>query len=482
MIQLPLQTSYINGRLQASQSGDCLENFYPGNNQKICDFEVALEPEIELAVQAAESSLAKWQSLSGMERGRVLHRASQILRQRVDELAKLEVYDTGKPISEALEVDIFSAAEALEYFAGLAPAIHGEHLQLGKNFAYTRREPLGVVAGIGAWNYPLQIACWKSAPALAAGNAMIYKPSELTPLSAVELAIAFQDAGLPAGVFNVVLGGHRTGELLVQHPRIQKISVTGSVPTGKRIMANAAQQLKQVTCELGGKSPLIVFDDANLDNAVKATLMANFYTQGEICSNGTRVFVHHSIYPTFLQKLVDATRALKIGDPLDPTTQVGSLISPTHCQKVMDYIESGIKAGAKLACGGRRVGEEMNCGNFVQPTIFTDCQDDMQIVREEIFGPVLSLLTFENEAEVIERANRTDFGLAAGVFTNDLNRAHRVIAELDAGTCWINTYNITPLEIPFGGFKQSGIGLENSPWALHHYTRLKSVYVEMGDI
>lgn len=478
-MELPTQHSFIDGRPYSASHEVRLENFYPAANQRLCDFEVALETEIEAAVESAARGLRQWQSLTGAQRGRVLNRAASLLREKVEELATLEVYDTGKPISEALEVDVFSAADAIEYFAGLAATIQGEHVQLGKNFAYTRREPLGIVAGIGAWNYPLQIAAWKSAPALAGGNAMIYKPSELTPLTTLELAKIYQQAGLPDGVFNVVLGDHRTGTLLVEHPRISKISITGSVPTGKKILASAAGQLKPVTCELGGKSPVIIFEDANLSNAIKGTLAANFFTQGEVCSNGTRVFVQQSIVEPFLDQLAAATAKLKIGDPLDKETQVGSLISHEHCQKVLQYIDSGVREGASLVCGGKRYGE---VGNFIEPTIFSNCHDQMKIVREEIFGPVLSLLSFRDEEEVIARANATDFGLAAGVFTNDLNRAHRVIASLDAGTCWINTYNITPLEIPFGGFKQSGLGLENSPWALHHYTRLKSVYVETGDL
>jgi betaine-aldehyde dehydrogenase len=347
-----------------------------------------------------------------------------------------------------------------------------------KRQAYTRREPLGVVAGIGAWNYPLQIACWKSAPALAAGNAMIFKPSELTPLTALELARIYQQAGLPDGVFNVVLGDSRTGRLLVEHPAIKKISLTGSVPTGQAVMAAACAQLKHVTLELGGKSPLIIFADADLSRAVQSAILANFYTQGEVCSNGTRIFVQRSVKSEFTEAFVAATKKLLIGDPLDQQTDVGSLISPAHAKRVLGYIEAGRSAGAKLVCGGKKFGE---IGNFVEPTIFDECTDEMTIIREEIFGPVASLLVFDSEAEVVQRANATNYGLAAGVFTRDLDRAHRVVAQLEAGICWINSYNITPIEIPFGGYKHSGIGRENSPWAIQHYTQLKTVYVAMGD-
>jgi betaine-aldehyde dehydrogenase len=342
---------------------------------------------------------------------------------------------------------------------------------------------LGVVAGIGAWNYPLQIACWKSAPALACGNAMIFKPAELTPLSAMKLAEVFNAAGLPQGVFQVVQGGADTGRLLSRHPGIKKISLTGEVGTGKAVMADAAASLKYVTLELGGKSPLIVFDDAKLDNAVSGALVGNFYSAGEVCSNGTRVFVQRRIKAAFIERLKARTAALVIGDPLDPRTQVGALISEAHMHRVLGYIARGRAEGAQLLVGGNRVttGDLAN-GYFVAPAVFDACHDDMTIVREEIFGPVMSVLEFDDEEEVIERANATEFGLAAAVFTNDLTRAHRVIARLQAGTCWINHYNITPVELPFGGVKMSGLGRENGRAAIEHYTQLKSVYVAMGDV
>jgi betaine-aldehyde dehydrogenase len=336
--------------------------------------------------------------------------------------------------------------------------------------------------GIGAWNYPLQIACWKSAPALACGNAMIFKPAELTPLTAAVLAEVYTEAGVPAGVCNVVQGDARTGQLLVRHPAVAKVSLTGEVGTGKRVMADAAGTLKHVTMELGGKSPLIIFDDAHLDNAVAAAMMGNFYTQGEVCTNGTRVFVHESIYEPFLEQLAARTRRMKIGDPLDPATQVGALISEDHMNKVLAAIESG-KRSARLVCGGHRVTDGgLGKGYFVEPTVFADCTDDIEIVRDEIFGPVMSVLKFSREDDVVRRANATPYGLAAGVFTRDLTRAHRVVAALQAGICWINNYNITPVEIPFGGTKQSGIGRENGLVTIEHYTQLKSVYVEMGDV
>jgi betaine-aldehyde dehydrogenase len=440
--------------------------------------------QIEAAVERARAAQRHWAALGGAARGRVLQRAAQLLRAHNDELARLETLNTGKPIQETRVVDVTSGAECLEYYAGLAAGIAGEHLDFGPAaFGYTRREPLGVVAGIGAWNYPLQIACWKSAPALACGNAMIFKPAELTPLTALKLEEIYRAAGLPAGVFQVVQGMAATGRLLTRHPHIRKISLTGEVSTGKAVMADAAASLKQVTLELGGKSPLIVFDDARLENAVAGALLGNFYSAGEVCSNGTRVFVQRGVHARFVEQLRARTAALRVGDPLDPATQVGSLISAEHLEKVLGFIARGRAQGARLVIGGARLtaGDLAN-GCFVAPTVFDHCHDDMDIVRQEIFGPVMSVLEFDTEAEVIERANATEFGLAAGVFTNDLTRAHRVIAELQAGTCWINHYNVTPVELPFGGVKLSGLGRENGRAALEHYTQLKSVYVAMGDI
>ena len=425
-----------------------------------------------------------WAGRTAAERGRVLQRAARLLRERNDELAELETRNTGKPIQETRAVDVLSGAECLEYYAGVAAGLAGEHLDLGpKAFGYTRREPLGVVAGIGAWNYPLQIACWKSAPALACGNAMIFKPAELTPLTAVKLGEIYREAGLPEGVFQVVQGYAQTGQLLTRHPAIRKISLTGEVSTGKAVMADAAATLKQVTLELGGKSPLIVFGDAHLDNAVSGALLGNFYSAGEVCSNGTRVFVHRSVRAEFIERLRARTAAMKVGDPLDPDTQVGALISAEHMHKVLGLIARGRAQGARLISGGARLTQgTLGRGCFVAPTIFDACHDDMDIVRQEIFGPVMSVLEFESEAEVLDRANATEFGLAAGVFTNDLTRAHRVIAQLEAGTCWINHYNVTPIELPFGGVKLSGLGRENGRAALEHYTQLKSVYVAMADV
>ena len=468
----------------APAAGAQFASINPANGQLLGTVTAAGAPQINAAVLAAKRAQPGWAAMSGAARGRILHRAAELLRARNQELAELETRDTGKPIQETSVVDVASGADCFEYFAGVAQSLSGEHLDLGSQaFGYTRREPLGVVAGIGAWNYPLQIACWKAAPALACGNAMIFKPAELTPFTAVKLAEILQEAGLPSGVFQVVQGFADTGRLLTRHPDIRKVSLTGEVGTGKAVMSDAAQTLKHVTLELGGKSPLIVFADAKLDNAVAGALLANFYSSGQVCSNGTRVFVHRSIRAAFLKRLVARVSAMRIGDPMNPETQVGALISEQHMHKVLSYIARGRAEGARILVGGERVtvGDLCN-GYFVAPTVFDECRDDMSIVREEIFGPVMSVLEFEEEEEVIARANATEFGLAAGVFTNDLNRAHRVIARLQAGTCWINHYNVTPIELPFGGVKLSGLGRENGRAAIEHYTQLKSVYVATGDV
>jgi len=483
MTIIPPKSLYIHGRYVEGNEKEQFPTINPATGEILKQIYPASSTHIEEAIISAKQGLAQWSTMLGADRRRILMRAVEILRKRNDELAKLEVMDTGKPIQEAEVVDIVTGADSLEYFAGLAPSLHGEHVDLQSSFFYTRREPIGICVGIGAWNYPIQIALWKSAPALACGNVMIFKPSEVTPLTALRLAEIYSEAGLPDGVFNVLQGDGKVGQMLVEHPDVDKVSITGSVGTGKRIMAAASGTLKNITMELGGKSPLIIFADSELDNAVSAALMANFYTQGEVCSNGTRVFVEESIHDEFIEKLAVRTKKMKIGDPMDPDTHVGALIHQEHMEKVLAYIAKGKSEGAKLICGGQQVqviGFEKGC--FVEPTIFVDCEDKMTIAQEEIFGPVMSVLKFKSEDEVIERANDTTMGLAAGVFTTNVKRAHRVVAQLKAGTCWINNYNITPSEMPFGGYKESGIGRENGRAAIEHYTQLKSVYIELGDV
>lgn len=478
--------NFIDGCYSETGTGETVNVYSPATNEKIAETIYASEQDLDRTLKSSARGQKIWASKSCAERAAVLRNAARIVRSRNDELARLEVLDTGKPVQEAEAVDIYSGADALDYFASACAVMKGEYHRFSTAYAQVYREPLGIVAGIGAWNYPFQIACWKSAPALAAGNAMIFKPAELTPLTAGILAEIFMEAGLPEGVFNVLHGDGRLGEQLVRSPVIKKVSLTGEVGTGQKVFAAGAETLKQITLELGGKSPLIIFDDADLDNAIQASLLANFYTQGEICSNGTRVFVQESILESFQQRLLKSCEKLKVGDPLHPDTQIGALISAEHCEKVLGYIETGIKEGAKVLFGGKRVrfsgDSKLNQGNFVQPTVLTQCHDDMTHVKEEIFGPVMSVLSFKDEEEVVFRANQTKFGLAAGVFTKDLYRGDRVSRAMEAGICWVNNYNLTPIEVPFGGYKMSGLGRENSVEALNAYTQLKTVYVETGDV
>ena len=475
---------YIHGQYHGSTSEETFDSLNPATGEVIATIEQAGQAELDAAVASAIQGQKVWAAMSPVERGRILKKAADLLREHNEELARLEVLDTGKPLQEAICVDIETGADVIEYYAGLTDKIQGEYQDLGNgNFFYTRREPLGVCAGIGAWNYPIQIACWKSGPALAAGNAMIFKPSEETPLTALKLAEIYTQAGLPDGVFNVVQGDARTGQMITSHPQIDKVSFTGEVGTGKKVMAASAQSLKQVTMELGGKSPMIIFPDMPVDQAVSAAMLANFYTQGEVCTNGTRVFVHQDIMDAFTAELKTRTQAMVVGDPMDMDTQVGALISKDHMHKVLGFIEAAKAAGAKLLCGGYQVTENgLDKGAFVAPTVFTECTDDMPQVKDEIFGPVMSVLSFNDEDEVIARANDTKYGLAAGVFTKDFARAHRVINQLQAGICWINAWGASPAEMPVGGYKESGIGRENGIETLYHYTQNKSVYVDLNDV
>lgn len=474
--------NFINGK-KTNGSGAEMTTLNPATNTVLAKGNESTAADVDAAVKAARAGFEIWKATPAAQRARVLFKAAQILRDRNDELALVETRDTGRAIQETEIVDVISGVECLEYFAGVAGSLAGEHIDLGANFAYTRREAVGVCAAIGAWNYPIQIACWKAAPALACGNAVVYKPSEVTPLSAIAVAEALQEAGLPDGVYNVVQGARECGASLVEHPGVDKVSLTGSAATGAKVASVAAGGMKAVTMELGGKSPMIVFEDADLDNAVSGAQMANFYSSGQICSNGTRVFVHESVADAFIEKLIARSKDLVLGDPEKPDTQVGPIVSKTQYDQIMSFIETGKKEGAKCVLGGHAVSDGMPEGGlFVAPTVFAGCTDDMTIVREEIFGPVMSVLTFTDEDEAIKRANDTPYGLAAGVFTKDLSRGHRVVSRLEAGTCWINTYNITPIEMPFGGVKKSGVGRENGRAAIEHYTRIKSVYVETGDV
>ncbi|MEM9577696.1 MAG: betaine-aldehyde dehydrogenase [Pseudomonadota bacterium] len=475
----PTASHFVNGEYLEDTDGAAIDVIYAASGDKIAQVHAATPEVIEAAIASAREAQPKWAAMTGSERGRILRRAADMIRARNHELSVLETFDTGKPYQETSVVDATSGADALEYFGGLAATLTGEHIPLGEDWVYTRREPLGVCVGIGAWNYPTQIACWKGAPALACGNAMIFKPSETTPLCALKVAEILHEAGLPAGLYNVIQGMGEVGSSLVSDPRVAKVSLTGSVPTGRKVYAAAAEGMKHVTMELGGKSPLIVFEDAEIENAVSGAILGNFYASGQVCSNGTRVFVHRKIKEAFLSRLKERLEGAVIGDPQDPATSFGPMVSERQMEIVKGYIAKGKAEGARLICGGA---QQPRAGFYLEPAVFADVTDDMTIAREEIFGPVMAVLDFEEEADALARANDTPFGLAAGVFTRDLARAHRVAAAFEAGTCYINTYNDAPVEAPFGGMKASGVGRENSKAAIEHYSQIKSVYVRMGDL
>lgn len=479
MIIQPTASHFIDGKYVEDTAGDAIPVIYPATGELIATVYSATPAIIDLALASATRAQKEWASWTATDRGRVLRRAANIMRDRNHDLSVLETYDTGKPYQETSVADATSGADALEYFGGLAASITGEHIQLGEDFVYTRREPLGVCVGIGAWNYPTQIASWKAAPALACGNAMVFKPSETTPLCALKVAEILIEAGAPAGVYNVVQGYGAVGASLVTDPRVAKVSLTGSVPTGRKVYAAAAAGIRNVTMELGGKSPIVIFDDADLENAVSGAILGNFYSSGQVCSNGTRVFVQKGIKDAFLARMAERLKGVKMGDPQDPDVNFGPMVSELQRDIVAGYINKGLAEGARLIAGGNVIQGD---GFYIEPTVFADVTDDMTIAREEIFGPVLSVLDFDTEEEALARANDTEYGLAAGVFTADLTRAHRMVAGFEAGTCYINTYNLAPVEAPFGGSKQSGVGRENSKAAIEHYTQIKGVYVAMGDV
>lgn len=472
--------NFVAGEFRNGAGPEC-PVIYPATGEAVTGVAWSSEADIEAAVAAARRGFETWRKTPPAQRARILAETARILRKRLRDIARIETLDTGKPMQETLAVDITSAADSLEYFAAQCATMTGEYVGFSGaegDWGYTRREPLGICAGIGAWNYPLQVATWKSAPALACGNSFIFKPAETTPLSALELASAYREAGLPEGVFNVVQGDGTVGAALVAHPDIAKVSLTGETSTGVKILQGAAPTLKHVTLELGGKSPLVIFEDADIDSAVGGSLIANFYSTGQVCSNGTRVFVHEKIRRQFLDKLVARTRALVIGDPMDEATQIGPLVSLEHLHKVRSYMDIARGEAKHVFGGGEPKLQGFEGGYWIEPAIF-EAKDDDRIAREEVFGPLMSVLTFSDEDEVTARANDTGYGLAAGVYTADMARAHRMMSRLEAGSCWINTFNFTPVELPFGGYKRSGMGRENGKWALDAYSQVKSVYVAM---
>lgn len=480
---------YYDGKTQAATSNKTFQTIDPATGVHIADIHEASHADADQAVKSAAKAFPAWAATPPIQRARILQRAAQLLRERNDEIATAETHDTGKAFSETSVVDVATGADVLEYFANLVGGggLNGETTQLREDaWVYTKKAPLGVCVGIGAWNYPIQIALWKSAPCLAAGNTMVYKPSEFTSLHGETLAKIYTEAGLPAGVFNVVHGAGDIGAYLTSHPSVAKVSFTGQVSTGKRVAGNAAGGMKYVTMELGGKSPVIILPDADLETAVDGAMMANFYSTGQVCTNGTRVFVPKTMKSAFEKRLLEKMQYVRAGPVMDPATNFGPLVSRVHHQKVTGYIQHGIENDkAKLLYGGpgqpRNLPNDLQNGFWVQPTIFTDCTDSMKIVQEEIFGPVLSILTYDSIEEAVRRANATEMGLAAGVFTSNLNLAHRIIDQLQAGITWVNSWGESPAEMSVGGWKQSGVGVENGRRGIEAWVRNKSTLVDMSN-
>lgn len=441
--------------------------------------------DVDRAVQAARKAFddraQPWRKMSASERGRLIWRLADLIEKNIDQLAELETLDNGKPIFESRYVDMPMVIDVLRYYAGWATKIHGETVNTFETaFTYTLREPVGVVGLIIPWNFPLLLASWKLGPALACGCTVVLKPAEQTPLTALRLGELAIEAGVPAGVLNIVTGGAETGKAMVQHPGIDKIAFTGSTSVGKEIMKGAAHTLKRVTLELGGKSPNIVFADSDIDNAVKGAINGIFYGKGEVCNAGSRLFVENKIKDEFVEKLVGRAKKMQPADPLDPKTRMGAIVSQEQMQTVLGYIEAGKKEGATLVSGGKRVSVDGGKGYFIEPTIFGDVKNEMKIAQEEIFGPVLATLTFDDVDQVIAQANQNPYGLAAAVWTRDLKKAHSLSRRLMAGTVWINTYGLMDASLPFGGYKQSGFGRELGMHAIEHYTELKTVWLNVG--
>jgi aldehyde dehydrogenase (NAD+) len=436
---------------------------------------------VDAARRAFEDRNGPWRKMSASERGRLIWKLADLVEKNIDELAELETVDNGKPIFESRYVDLPMVVDVLRYYAGLATKIHGETVNtLETAFTYTLREPVGVVGLIVPWNFPLLLASWKVGPALACGNTIVWKPASQTSLTTLRFGKLAIEAGVPAGVLNIVTGPGAVGRAMVKHPGIDKIAFTGSTAVGQEIMRSAADTVKRITLELGGKSPNIVFADSDIDNAVKGAITGIFYGKGEVCNAGSRLFLEGKVKDEFTEKLVARASKMRPADPLDPKTRLGAIVSQEQMQTVLGYIETGKKDGAKLVAGGNRVNVDGGKGFFIEPTIFGDVKNDMTIAREEIFGPVLSVLAFDDIDEVIEQANNNPYGLAAAVWTRDVKKAHSVSRRLKAGTVWINTYGLMDASLPFGGYKSSGFGRELGAHAIEHYTELKTVWLNIG--
>jgi acyl-CoA reductase-like NAD-dependent aldehyde dehydrogenase len=474
---------FINNEWRPSSSGKTMEVVNPATEEVIAEVPAADRTDVDLAVAAARAALSgPWSALSARERGRLVRRLGERLMQRADEIARLETLHNGKPITESRQIEIPAAAECFEYFGGWSDKVMGETIPVkGNHLTYTLREPVGVVAAIVPWNFPLLLAAWKVAPALACGNVVILKPASQTPLTALALGEVALEAGLPPGVLNVITGaGATVGQALVEHPGIDKIAFTGDTSTGKSIMRSAAETLKKITLELGGKSPNLVLADADMDAAIRGATVGIFYGKGEVCAAGSRLLVDRTIKDEFIARLTARVKKMVPGDPMDPKTRFGAISSRRQLDTVLRYIETGKAEGATLAAGGATADIGTGKGYFVQPTVFTDVTPAMTIAREEIFGPVLAAIDFADLDEAIATANDTPYGLAAGVWTRDIKKAHYVARRLQAGTVWVNTYNVYDTAAPFGGYKQSGFGREMSAHALEHYTQVKSVWVDLS--
>ncbi|MCB0416413.1 MAG: aldehyde dehydrogenase family protein [Bdellovibrionales bacterium] len=471
----------INNEWYEAQSGKTFDVINPATEEKLGTVAEADKADVDAAVRAARRAFEEgpWKTMSARDRGRILHRIAALLDKHKEELAELETLNNGKPINETLGADLPLTIDCFEYYAGLADKIHGETIPVNGNFLnYTLREPAGVVAQIIPWNFPLLMAAWKLGPALATGCTVILKPAEQTPFTALRLGEILLEAGLPQGVVNILPGfGPTAGAALAMHPDVDKVAFTGSTEVGKLIMGMAAQSnLKRVSLELGGKAPNVVFADADLDAAVAGTLRGIFFNQGEVCCAGSRLFVEESVRDKFLDKLKKEADSLVVGDPLDRKTQMGAQVSDEQFQKILGYIEKGKAEGAKVLSGGERARDK---GYFIKPTVFDCPSDDLTIIKEEIFGPVVSALSFKDMDDLKERANKTIYGLSAGVWSRDIGKAHRLARDIKAGTVWVNCYNCFDAASPFGGYKQSGFGRELGEYALELYTQVKSVWVSL---